>query len=129
MFDDYLLFRKKRSWWLLKDSPLLVRASELKVRMVGMKAFQKIGDYVKPTTRLIQAIGHMANRAILDIHEEDLQHMAGGEPFPADMGIDNGYVIISLKGSILGLGLLIDGAVRSQIPREEIRPPRALPNT
>ena len=65
-----------------------------------MKAFQKIGDFVKPTTRLVQAIGHMANRAILDIHEEDLQHLAEGEPLIADMGIDRYLDTYGTEGRI-----------------------------
>ena len=38
-----------------------------------------------------------------------------------NLEIENGYVILAFKGHILGLGLLIDGMVRSQIPKKERR--------
>jgi hypothetical protein len=45
-----------------------------------------------------------------------------GERLKVDLGIDNGYVILSLGGNrILGLGLYINGEIRSQISRRELR--------
>lgn len=121
-FDDYLLFEKGRAWWILRDSPLVAQACMLKIWRVGLKAFQEVGDFVKPTTRMIQTFGYLATRGILDIDEGDLQRLAAGEHLPVDMHLENGYVILSLKGCILGLGLLINGTMRSQIPRKDINP-------
>ncbi|MDB9822510.1 hypothetical protein OAC89_02310 [Deltaproteobacteria bacterium] len=121
LFNDFLLFKKKKSWWLIKDSPLIPRSSGLKVWRVGLKAFQEVGSYIKPTTRIIQSFGHKALRAFMDIKEGDLERLAAGEFIPADMEIDNGYIILVMKGRILGLGLLIDGMARSQIPRRDVR--------
>lgn len=88
--------------------------------MTGIKAFQKVGRYIKPTTRMIQVFGHHAIRAVLDICEDDLNKMADGRHISSDMEIDNGYIILSFEGSILGLGLIIDGRVTSQIPRRDL---------
>ena len=121
LFDDCLLFKKNKTWWLLKDSPLVKPTSQLKVRRIGLKAFQSIGIFIKPTTRMIQLFGHKAARAVLDINERDIQKLAAGGLIPAVMDIDNGYVILSFKSRILGLGLLIDGMVRSQIPQKDIK--------
>jgi NOL1/NOP2/fmu family ribosome biogenesis protein len=121
LFDDYLLFKKKKSWWLMKNTPLIEQSSGLKVWRVGLKAFQEVGIYIKPTTRMIQSFGHRALRAFMDITEGDLERLAGGYFIPANMGIDNGYIILAMKGRILGLGLLIDGKVRSQIPKKDTR--------
>ncbi|MFC1866828.1 hypothetical protein ACFL0H_01660 [Thermodesulfobacteriota bacterium] len=121
LFDDYLLFRKKPRWWILKDSPYVSKNRQLKVWRVGLKVFQEVGRFVKPTTRMIQIFGHMADKAVLNIAEIELKKLVAGEPIPADMGIDNGYVILSLKDSLLGLGLLIDGFVRSQLPQKDTR--------
>jgi NOL1/NOP2/fmu family ribosome biogenesis protein len=121
LFDDCLLFERKKSWWLLRNTPQLVAASRIKVSLVGLRAFSRVGDYVKPSTRMIQIFGNRATRARCDLREGALQTLMAGEPIPVDLPIENGYVILSLKGHILGLGLLINGLIRSQIPRKELR--------
>ena len=120
VFDEYILLKKNKSWWFLRESPFIAQASVLKVWITGLKAFQRIGKYIKPTTRMIQVFGHYADKAIVDIQEDDIKKMAEGEPVPCDMRMDNGYVILSSKGRMLGLGLFIDGNVRSQIHRRDI---------
>lgn len=95
--------------------------SNLKVGMVGLRAFQKVGKYVKPSTRMIQIFGKAATKGRYDLEEDELQSLLAGEAIPSGSDLENGYVILSLKGHILGLGLLIDGAIRSQIPRKELR--------
>lgn len=70
---------------------------------------------------MIQVFGHTADKAVLNIAERELEKLSAGDTIPADMGIDNGYVILSLKDRILGLGLLIDGMVRSQLPKKDTR--------
>ena len=89
-----------------------------------MRAFQEIGEFVKPTTRFIQIFGTAATRAKLEIGKEQLQRLLEGQELPVDQGLGTGYVILTLGGhQVLGLGLLIDGRVRSQIPRKELRQP------
>ena len=88
--------------------------------MTGLKAFQTVGKYIKPTTRMIQVFGHYATRSVLAISADDVKKMADGGYIFSDMQIDNGYIILSLKDSVLGLGLFIDGRVTSQIPRRDL---------
>ena len=121
LFDDYLLFKRGKNWWLLRNSHLIMSVSRLKVSIVGLRAFNQIGEFVKPTTRMIQVFGHCATMARLEIGEGQLWKLAAGKIFPVDMEIENGYVILSLKGQPLGLGLFINGMIRSQIPRKELR--------
>jgi len=124
LFDDYLLFRRKRSWHLLRDVPQLATASRLKVSKAGLRAFQEIGEFVKPTTRFIQIFGTAATRARLEIGKEQLQRLLEGQELPVDLGLGTGYVVLTLGGhQVLGLGFFIDGKVRSQIPRKELRQP------
>jgi len=119
VFDGYLLFKRQRSWWLLGDSPFLQFASRLKVAGVGLRAFQRVGKFMKPSTRMIQMFGHLATRAIVEIDEAQLQKLASGDPLYVELDIEDGYVILSFEGHILGLGLLIEGKILSQIPRNE----------
>jgi NOL1/NOP2/fmu family ribosome biogenesis protein len=120
VFDRYLLFKRQRSWWLLKNSPFLQFVSRLKVAGVGLRAFQRVGRFMKPSTRMIQMFGHLATRARVEIDEVQLQNLVSGDPLHEELDIEDGYVILSFQGHIVGLGLLIEGKVLSQIPRNEI---------
>ncbi|MCJ7596291.1 MAG: hypothetical protein MUO52_16105 [Desulfobacterales bacterium] len=126
-FDGYLLFHRGESWWLLRKSPYLQLTSGLKVGMIGLRAFQRVGRYVKPSTRMIQVFGGAATKGKFELVEEEFQRLVAGDPIKADLKLENGYLILSLKGHILGLGLLIDGEVRSQMPRKELRSPSHMP--
>jgi NOL1/NOP2/fmu family ribosome biogenesis protein len=100
----------------------LTTISQLKITEMGLKAFQKVGAFVKPTTRMIQVFGHAATKARLEIDEKQLRRLLAGEELPIDLNLDKGYVILSIGiNQILGLGLIINGKVRSQIPRKELR--------
>jgi NOL1/NOP2/fmu family ribosome biogenesis protein len=122
VFGDYLMFKRKQSWVLMKNSEQMASASQLKISKVGMKAFQKIGAFIKPGTRMIQNFGHTATKARLEINEEQLLRLLAGYDIPVDLELDDGYVILELrKGRILGLGLLINSRVKSQLPRKELR--------
>jgi NOL1/NOP2/fmu family ribosome biogenesis protein len=122
LFDDYVLFERKKSWSIMKRSALLASAAQLKVSRVGLKAFQKVGAFVKPTTRMIQVFGHTATKARLEIDGEQLKCLADNEDLPMDLNLEKGYVILSLERDvILGLGFYGHGRVKSQIPRKELR--------
>jgi NOL1/NOP2/fmu family ribosome biogenesis protein len=122
IFKEYLLFRRKKSWQLIKNVNLVAYVSIFKVSKVGIRAFQKVGAYVRPTTRMIQIFGYRATKAMLEIDEEQLSILLTGEKLSVDLAIDRGYVILTLKDSrILGLGFFVNGRVRSQISRKELR--------
>jgi len=121
VFDDYLLFRRKHTWRILRNSPHLDEAFRYRVEAVGVKAFHQIRAFVKPTTRLVQSFGRHATKARVALSRAELAALALGEQLPLDTGLENGYVILTLSGEPLGLGLLIDGRLRSQIPKSELR--------
>jgi len=122
LFADYLLFRKKKSWFLIRDTDLIQSASQLKVTQAGLRAFQRVGDFVKPTTRFIQGFGRFATRAKLHIDMTQLQALLRDEKIDIDLTLDNGYVILVIgEERVLGLGLYVDGRIGSQLPKKEIR--------
>jgi NOL1/NOP2/fmu family ribosome biogenesis protein len=128
LFDDYVLFERKKSWSIIRNGTSLAPAAQLKVSKVGLKAFQTVGAFVKPTTRMIQLFGHAATKARLEIDAEQLQRLVANEDLPMDLDLDKGYVILSFgKDMILGLGFYGHGKVMSQIPRKELR--RAMVDT
>ncbi|MCP4681075.1 MAG: hypothetical protein GY864_01930 [Desulfobacterales bacterium] len=121
LFDDYLMFKRRESWSIMKKPPGEGPASQLKVLQTGLKAFHKVGAYIKPTTRFIQIFGHAATKARLEIDESGLLKLFSGDELSVDLPIGDGYVIFSLsENRVPGLGLLIDGKVRSQMPKKEI---------
>jgi len=121
-FDDYLLFERKKSWVLIKNATQIAWASQLKVSKVGLKAFQRVGNFVKPTTRFIQTFGRFASKGKLQINMEQLQTLLKGGEIPVDLKLDNGYVILSTEEDrVIGLGFLINSKIRSQLPKKEIR--------
>jgi NOL1/NOP2/fmu family ribosome biogenesis protein len=64
--------------------------------------------------------GQTATRATLEINKQELRDLVEGKFLPVAMDDENGYVILSIESRILGLGLLIDGSIRTQIPHKEI---------
>ena len=121
LFDDYLLFKRKKSWSLLRYIPRFTVVSQLKIAKIGLKAFQKVGAFVKPTTRMIQIFGTAATKARFEIDEGQLQSLLAGEELRVDLDLDKGYVILELRENrILGFGFFINGRVRSQIPRKQL---------
>ena len=69
-FHDCAFFKHQQSWWMVRNRSSTPLPSAIKVSMVGMKAFQKVGAFTKPTTRLIQALGPRASRSKHDLEEE-----------------------------------------------------------
>ena len=121
LFDSYLLFKKKKTFWFMKSSGLIPNVSHLKIQRLGIKAFQEVGSFMKPTTRIIQYFGGMATKAVIDLEDNQLKNLLKGEYLPVNMGLENGYIILSYKEQVLGLGLLIDGKVRSQLPVKDVK--------
>ena len=62
-FDDYLIYTKKRNFWFIHNSTVLPEAAHLKIKRLGIKAFQEVGRFMKPTTRIIQCFGHLAKKS------------------------------------------------------------------
>jgi NOL1/NOP2/fmu family ribosome biogenesis protein len=72
---------------------------------------------------MIQVFGHAATKARLELTPSQLSRLLAGEEIPAALDLEPGYVILTLgKDRILGMGLLTNGRVRSQIPKKHLRP-------
>jgi NOL1/NOP2/fmu family ribosome biogenesis protein len=87
----------------------------------GMKSFQRVGEYIKPTTRMIQVFGSLATKAVVNLEEGQLESMLGGKDLVLDPAHEEGYVILKLGKHVLGLGLLLRGRVRLQIRKSSLK--------
>ncbi|MBW1923463.1 MAG: hypothetical protein JRJ35_08315 [Deltaproteobacteria bacterium] len=121
LFSDYRWLVTKESWWLVRNSEFLREAGRLKVSRVGMKAVSRVGAFIKPTTRFAQAFGHAASRAKVTVDRVTLARLIEGRTVPLDLDLEPGYVILALPGDcVLGMGLYLNGTLRSQLPRKEL---------
>jgi len=105
----------------MKKTHLISNVSHLKIQRIGIKAFQEVGSFMKPTTRIIQYFGIHGTKAGFDLDNIQLKDIIKGEFLSVNTDLDNGYVILSHKGQILGLGLLINGKIRSQLPSKDVK--------
>jgi NOL1/NOP2/fmu family ribosome biogenesis protein len=122
ILDGYYLFERKKGWFILKKSEQVKNGADLKVSKVGLRAFRKVGHFIKPTTRFIQAFGRYATKAIFRLNMPQFETLVRTGEIPVDLALDKGYVVLSMEDNvILGLGFYIHGALRSQLPRNQIR--------
>ena len=68
---------------------------------------------------MVQVFAPEATKGRFEIHESQLHRLVAGETVPFEAALENGYVILSMRNHVLGLGLLINGKVRSQIPKSQ----------
>jgi len=102
---------------MVRASPFLEKAGALKISFVGLRAFTKIGQFIKPSTRMIQVFGKNATKSRLEIGKEDMMRLLNGVTLDIESQQEDGYVILSYEGDTLGLGLLLNKLVHSQLPR------------
>lgn len=118
-FDGFLIFKRKQAWILLQSSRQVSLASNFRIEKAGLKAFRKVSKYIKPTTRFIQLFGKDANRARIEITQNQLFRLLNGGELAVEMSVEKGYVILSLEGrNIIGLGFYSNGRVISQLPKK-----------
>ena len=120
-FRDYLFFRTRDTWRMLRRSDHLIRVARLRVEVVGIRAFHEIGPYLKPTTRMVQVFGHAATRSRVELLAWELGHLVQGGEIALEQALEDGYVILCMNAQPLGVGLAIRGRLRSQIPKSETR--------
>jgi NOL1/NOP2/fmu family ribosome biogenesis protein len=89
------------------------------VSQVGLKAFDKVGKYLKPATRMIQIFGQYATKGVYPLTDEKLEKMLKCEAVEVDQSLEDGFVILRLREHVLGVGLLMQGRITSRIRLSE----------
>lgn len=119
VFDDFDLFGRRKSWWLLRKTAGVDLPVRLKVSQVGLKAFDRVGKYLKPATRMIQLFGHHATKGVRRLNEHGFERLLRGEPLEVASPMEDGFVILRLGCHVLGVGLLMQGKITSRIRKSE----------
>jgi len=119
VFDDFDLFGRRKSWWLLRKTTSVNLPVKLKVSQVGLKAFDRVGKYLKPATRIVQLFGHHATKGVYRLSEGEFERLLRGEPLEVNSTMDEGFVILRLNEHVLGVGLLMQGTITARIRKSE----------
>lgn len=121
VFAPFLLFCRRKSWWLLRHPNPLPLPAALKVSRVGLKAFDQVGKHLKPTTRMIQIFGNHATKGVYELSEEAFGRLARGELVKINTDLEDGFVILRLGEKVLGIGLLIQSTISARIKQSELK--------
>jgi NOL1/NOP2/fmu family ribosome biogenesis protein len=118
-FADFHLFSRRKSWWLLRKTTNVTLPVKLKVSQVGLRAFDKVGKYLKPATRMIQLFGHHATKGVHRLTDDGFERLLRGESVEVDRTMEDGFVILRLREHVVGVGLLMKGKITSRIRQSE----------
>lgn len=120
-FADFELFSRRKTWWLFRKTAGVNLPVGLKVTQVGLRAFDKVGKYLKPATRMMQIFGDRATKGVYGLRDDEFERLLQGEPVKTDMTMEEGFVILSLRERVLGVGLLMQGTITSRIRQSELQ--------
>jgi NOL1/NOP2/fmu family ribosome biogenesis protein len=99
----------------------------LAVAYGGLKLLKLTGSGgYKPSSRGVQVFGRTATRNAVDLTDEELRALVEGRSLPQPEG--RGFVILRCRGVAVGVGLVRDAQLVSQLPRSvtmHLRMPRA----
>jgi NOL1/NOP2/fmu family ribosome biogenesis protein len=119
VFDDFDVFGRSKRWWLLGKTTNVNLPVRLKVSQVGLKAFDRVGKYLKPATGLIQLFGRYATKGVYQLREDEFEKLLRGDPLDVDSTMEDGFVILRLGEHDLGIGLLMQHKITCRIRKSE----------
>jgi len=91
-------------------------ADALNVAGAGLKLLKSTGSGgFKPSTRGVQVFGRWATKNLCDVTAEDLRALVEGRSLPREGA--RGFVLLRFAEAVVGVGLLRDGQLVSQLPR------------
>ncbi|MCU0596852.1 MAG: hypothetical protein MUC98_15515, partial [Desulfobacterota bacterium] len=91
----------------------------LKVRQVGLKAFDRVGKYLKPSTWMIQLFGPHATKGVHLLSDQEFEGLLKGEPLNVEIPMEEGFVILRLREHVIGVGLFSGGKITSRIRQSD----------
>jgi NOL1/NOP2/fmu family ribosome biogenesis protein len=113
------LFGRRKRWWLLRKTTNVNLPVSLKVTQVGLKAFDRVGKYLKPATGMIQLFGHHATKGAYQLRDDEFEKLLRGDPLDVESTMESGFVILRLGQHVLGIGLLVQQKITSRIKKAE----------
>lgn len=107
----------KGSVWAVAGDP----AGPVAVQALGLRFLRTRQRYWKPTTNAVLRFGRAATRNVVELNRECARRFVRGESQAVAWDGDRGYLITATRLAdepvLLGVGLFIDGTLRSQVPK------------
>lgn len=95
------------------------------VEALGLVCLRTRREHWKPTTVAVRRFGRRAGRNVIALDRASATRFIRGEDQPVETDCEQGYVVVAhdLAGdrAPIGVGLLIGGELRSQIPKAHRR--------
>lgn len=113
-FDGVSFYRKGRNVWAFS----LTEIPDLWCESVGLRFMSVRGRVPKPTTYALQLFGHLATKNAVDLGPDQAEKFIAGERQSLEAEPEDGYVVVSHRGDVLGCGLYSRGELISQLPKE-----------
>lgn len=129
-FRSYHLFARRNDVWCCSREAGEVELPQIVRR--GLRIARVFEHSVRPTTNAVQLFGHLVKRNRVDLDERETKRFLAGQtqdihlPEEGDesvtgvrgvRGVTGGFVVAFHKGYALGIGLLKENKLKSQVPR------------
>ncbi|MFB6074436.1 MAG: hypothetical protein ABEJ89_05445 [Haloarculaceae archaeon] len=117
-FEEYTFWErgKGKVWAFRGDLP-----SPVAIEALGITFLRTRGEHWKPTTDAVQRFGDHASENVVDLRPEQARRFLAGKDQEIPWDGDWGYLIAAhdLAGERepIGVGLYLNGELRSQVPR------------
>lgn len=103
------------------EKSLRVMNSELKkfrtTTPKGFPASRMKGKFPKPSTNFIQLFGHLATKNTIELNRENALSYLQRQDVSTEQEAQTGYVILTHKKAILGIGFYRDGKIENMLPK------------
>lgn len=122
VFTPYTFWEKGagKLWILHGDT-----ASPTRIEALGMRVLHTRQEHWKPTTNAVQRFGHHATERVIELDRPTAKRFVAGEDQLIDWDGDWGYLIVTAPvggdATPIGVGLYLNGELRSQIPKSRRR--------
>lgn len=113
-FEGVSFYRKGRNVWAFS----LPEIPDLWCESVGLRFMSVRGRVWKPTTYALQLFGHLATKNAVDLGPDQAEKFIAGGRQSLEAELEDGYVVVSYRGGVLGCGLYSRGELVSQLPKE-----------
>ncbi len=113
-FESVSFYRRGRNVWAFS----LPEIPDLGCESVGLRFMSVRGRVPKPTTTALQLFGRYATKNVVDLSSDRAEKFVAGEGQRLPAQVEDGYVVVTHRGDVIGCGQYLDGELISQIPKE-----------
>jgi len=116
-YKQFYLFTRKNDVWCTTREAGQIQLSHVTRR--GLRIARTFEHSVRMTTNAVQLFGHLVTCNRVGLNEHEMQRFLAGETqkVKPPLDVSDGFVVAFNSGYALGVGLLKQGNLKSQVPR------------